>query len=304
MHRTTPAYGAVTLIALAAALCAGCGGGDSGGGHHGTGHRLAVKQQGVAPQLRTHDHHKHPARPAKPEPASEPDYASVCPPRSRTLVGVYHPDRLRVRDSCRRVTGTVASVRAEEDGDVHLGIDLDPGYRGMLMAGNRQEQAGNLVVELMPRDHGHLTQPSVGDRITVIGAYVDDTEHSWAEIHPVFGLSRNGGPLERSGPQHGGSAASASSETALATCRTSAGARCVGYGGVTPPPPPRASKPSPSPSGGKCDPNYSGACLDPSASDYDCAGGGGDGPKYVGQVTVVGNDHYDLDSDGDGVGCE
>ncbi len=33
--------------------------------------------------------------------------------------------------------------------------------------------------------------------------------------------------------------------------------------------------------GSNCDPNYSGACLDPNASDYDCAGGGGDGPKYV-----------------------
>jgi hypothetical protein len=54
-----------------------------------------------------------------------------------------------------------------------------------------------------------------------------------------------------------------------------------------------------------CDPNYKGACLDPDASDYDCPGGSGDGPKYVqGPVTVVGDDHYRLDADGDGVGCE
>ena len=54
-----------------------------------------------------------------------------------------------------------------------------------------------------------------------------------------------------------------------------------------------------------CDPNYKGACLDPNASDYDCAGGSGDGPKYVqGPVSVVGDDHYGLDADGDGVGCE
>jgi hypothetical protein len=54
-----------------------------------------------------------------------------------------------------------------------------------------------------------------------------------------------------------------------------------------------------------CDSNYKGACLDPNASDYDCAGGSGDGPKYVqGPVTVVGDDHYGLDADGDGVGCE
>jgi hypothetical protein len=52
-----------------------------------------------------------------------------------------------------------------------------------------------------------------------------------------------------------------------------------------------------------CDPNYSG-CLDPNASDYDCAGGSGDGPRYTGQVRVLGNDTYDLDRDGDDIACE
>lgn len=54
----------------------------------------------------------------------------------------------------------------------------------------------------------------------------------------------------------------------------------------------------------ECDPNYTGACLSPTASDYDCAGGSGDGPEYTGTVAVVGEDHYDLDADGDGIGCE
>jgi hypothetical protein len=53
-----------------------------------------------------------------------------------------------------------------------------------------------------------------------------------------------------------------------------------------------------------CDPNYEGACLDPSASDYDCEGGSGNGPEYTGTVTVVGEDHFGLDADGNGVGCE
>ncbi len=44
------------------------------------------------------------------------------------------------------------------------------------------------------------------------------------------------------------------------------------------------------------------ACV---ASDYDCAGGSGDGPKYTGPVTVKGgSDPYDLDRDGDRTGCE
>jgi len=54
----------------------------------------------------------------------------------------------------------------------------------------------------------------------------------------------------------------------------------------------------------KCDPNYTGACV-PIASDVDCLGGGGNGPAYVkGPVYVVGTDIYDLDRDGDGIGCD
>jgi hypothetical protein len=52
-----------------------------------------------------------------------------------------------------------------------------------------------------------------------------------------------------------------------------------------------------------CDPNYSG-CLKPNVSDYDCRGGGGDGPYYTGPVRVKGDDHYGLDRDSDGLACE
>jgi beta-lactam-binding protein with PASTA domain len=45
-------------------------------------------------------------------------------------------------------------------------------------------------------------------------------------------------------------------------------------------------------------------CITP-GPDVDCAGGSGDGPRYVdGPVYVSGSDPYDLDADGDGVGCE
>lgn len=52
-----------------------------------------------------------------------------------------------------------------------------------------------------------------------------------------------------------------------------------------------------------CNSNYSG-CLKPNASDYDCAGGSGNGPYYTGPVQVLGYDQYDLDRDNDGWGCE
>lgn len=53
----------------------------------------------------------------------------------------------------------------------------------------------------------------------------------------------------------------------------------------------------------QCHPSYSG-CLNPNASDYDCAGGSGNGPYYTGRVLVYGYDEFGLDRDGDGIGCE
>lgn len=52
-----------------------------------------------------------------------------------------------------------------------------------------------------------------------------------------------------------------------------------------------------------CHPSYSG-CLNPDASDYDCAGGSGNGPHYTGPVRVIGPDVFGLDRDRDGWGCE
>jgi endonuclease YncB( thermonuclease family) len=54
-----------------------------------------------------------------------------------------------------------------------------------------------------------------------------------------------------------------------------------------------------------CHSSYTGACLLVGIGDYDCAGGSGNGPNYVqGPVYVGGYDEFDLDRDGDGVGCE
>jgi endonuclease YncB( thermonuclease family) len=81
-------------------------------------------------------------------------------------------------------------------------------------------------------------------------------------------------------------------------------ARIRKTGGSTP----RLSKSecTPTPRPKPISPNCQGysPCLTP-GGDVDCAGGEGNGPRYVdGPVSVNGSDPYDLDRDGDGVACE
>ena len=74
-----------------------------------------------------------------------------------------------------------------------------------------------------------------------------------------------------------------------------------------PPPPPPTAPPAPpsTPPPENCHDSYRGECLKVGIGDYDCAGGSGNGPNYVqGTVRVVGPDEFDLDRDGDGLGCE
>lgn len=156
---------------------------------------------------------------------------SACAAPTDVLAGVYHPYRLHVLSPCRAVSGTVATVRHEEDGDLH--IDLDTGG-ALTNAVNASVQGGNLVVEFMPRDGGHLPAPPVGEHIRLTGAWVLDAEHGWNELHPVWSETL-AGVTYRSGPLYGGSPAYAGSSNAAADCM-SGGATCRGYGGGAPGP--------------------------------------------------------------------
>ena len=62
------------------------------------------------------------------------------------------------------------------------------------------------------------------------------------------------------------------------------------------------TKPATTTSTQGCHPSYV-PCLK-IVSDYDCIGGSGNGPLYTGRVQVIGPDDYDLDRDGDGIGCD
>jgi hypothetical protein len=98
------------------------------------------------------------------------------------------------------------------------------------------KQKGDLVVEFMPRDGGHLPRPAVGDFVTPVGVWVTDLEHGcssctadgWNELHPVWREILNG-EVFTSGPMNGGSPITARSTNAAELCRDH-GQQCTGYG--------------------------------------------------------------------------
>ena len=116
---------------------------------------------------------------------------------------VYNPGRLEVLAPCIRVTGTVRAVRKEADGDLHILLDLDPPYFGLLRPANQGVELGDLVVEpvcvrtvtqvdaeaICARDLDPLAPPfpTVGTRVWMEGRYVLDLDHGgWAELHPLY----------------------------------------------------------------------------------------------------------------------
>ena len=105
------------------------------------------------------------------------------------LVGVYHPERLKVKSRCRVAVGTIEKVKPElYDGDIHIELALDRGQERLLSAGNSRV-GGTLILEIIPWDRSRVLIPDVGQRIEVVGPWVSDTAHGWNEIHPAWWIS-------------------------------------------------------------------------------------------------------------------
>src|SRR2546426_3541514 len=117
---------------------------------------------------------------------------------------VYHLYRLQPVKPCITASGIVDTIRNEDDGDVHIGLNLDPVYNNLINDANNNYQNGDLVVEIIcvnPPTPGsaaaaacqnytnQIPIPDLGEHITVTGPYVLDANHyNWAEIHPVYSL--------------------------------------------------------------------------------------------------------------------
>ena len=129
---------------------------------------------------------------------------------------VYHPNRLIVKQDCMAITGTIVDATAnqstkepdgtrhEPDGDTHGWLKVDPGFESLLNSGNINDEAGNLVFEIICRFPvtqpdakaacqgftDHVSLPPVGSHVRMVGRYVQDTFHGqWNEIHPVTSIT-------------------------------------------------------------------------------------------------------------------
>ena len=173
--------------------------------------------------------------PKAPKASQGAPQGASCPPPSQVLEGVWSPDRLLVLNPCQTITGKVDASDlpqyVADDGDVHIQFAPDKQYRNLIT--DQQETYGNMVVELMARDAGHIPVLPEGPELTLWGALVYDRGHAWNEIHPVFGVCVEGGSCYTSGPQFGGTPRGHTGNP-REDCWDENGELCRGYEGQAP----------------------------------------------------------------------
>ena len=69
------------------------------------------------------------------------------------------------------------------DGDIHIELRLDPRQDGLLSAGNARV-GGTLILEIIPWDRSRVLVPEVGQRIEVVGPWVEEPKTVGAEYKP------------------------------------------------------------------------------------------------------------------------
>jgi hypothetical protein len=150
--------------------------------------------------------------PAIPSGPGVPGSASMAGCGDSLWQHVYHPSRLLVRQDCITVTGVLVDatagqaqhqpdgLRHEGDGDAHGWLQVDSQFASLINAGNRSDEGGNLVFEIVcrypvrqsdakPACAGftdHTTIPPVGTHVAITGTFVQEKNHKqWNELHPV-----------------------------------------------------------------------------------------------------------------------
>jgi hypothetical protein len=144
--------------------------------------------------------------PSEKPPTIEPNLgAGGC--RQLWSDGLRRPSRFTLVAPCITLTGTVRRRIPEEDGDVHVLVEVDVPYEeAVLNTANREFQHGMLVVEIEPWQRGETSTASgaaavngrspspfcpqacdlqPGQRVRITSAIVTDNEdeHGWNEAH-------------------------------------------------------------------------------------------------------------------------
>ena len=115
---------------------------------------------------------------------------------------VYDPTRLQKLAPCISVTGIIDESNADEDGDQHFLLKLDPGQDALTNKRNRKKKEGDIVLEIVCANPTSMRKvqsacagytnrvpiASVGAHVRATGTYVIDSHNGWAEIHPVSKL--------------------------------------------------------------------------------------------------------------------
>lgn len=112
---------------------------------------------------------------------------------------VYNRERLQMTDIYKTVTGVIEESSADEDGDQHMLVKLEPGQEKLLTKKNTKKKQGDLVIEAVCANKTTLAKvgntcnayinkiqiPKLGEHVKVTGSLVIDTHNGWAEIHPI-----------------------------------------------------------------------------------------------------------------------
>jgi hypothetical protein len=111
--------------------------------------------------------------------------------------GVWGPQRLRVLSTCVTVSGVIKGLTPTSGpaNDNDFGIDIKPDsqFTPLLSICNLVIEGGLLHLEVVPSQQPSLANTLAslrpGDKITVTGSLVLDTDHGYgAEIHPVWAI--------------------------------------------------------------------------------------------------------------------
>lgn len=153
-------------------------------GQEGWSRESVLKLTGTAPVVTSPT--LSPSASSSPSPTLAPVISNAFCREGDALEGVHDPERLRLLKPCLTVTGVVVETSRSADGNFTFRLRVNSAYNWTLNDENRNKLRGYLQVEITPSDQGKVATPTIGARIAVTGAYVEDITRGWNAIYPAW----------------------------------------------------------------------------------------------------------------------